>query len=633
MSETYSVKMRASSDGRHVSGAEKIVPVGSVSKVASRLVERALSHERGTPDFINVKIESLSSDILRLKALPVMTHVVATPAEGRALAARLLAEAGIANADEIMVRFSETHSLRGAMLLDADTLERLEPDQSRGVRATYMDDAAALAKGTAGVKNHYAEAIVLATKVQNAPNIIAEICVSDDPDYVTGYVATRELGYRRITVFKEKGDPNGGRIFLYRGPRDGVAKTIEFLDKTPVLVDDVPTLSCAANAPRRFDGLADALDARQAAGLSRRCRTLEGPTGPTAIVDGRELVVFASNDYLDLARDPRVVKAAADAANEFGAGSGGARLTTGTQPPHVRLESALAKFKGSEAVLLYGTGYMANVGAISALVGKGDVVLSDELNHASIIDGCRLSGADVLVYRHGDMEDLDRKLGACREHRRRLAVSDGVFSMDGDILDLPRFLEVTRRHDVFSMVDEAHATGVVGCTGRGLAEQFGCELPDVLMGTLSKALGSEGGFVCGSKLLVEYLRNMSRPFIFSTAPGAPAMAAALAALEVLVAEPGRVAKLRENIALFVSELARHGVSVRGETAIVPVVVGDEKKALAASAALEELGFLVPAIRYPTVARGAARLRVALMSAHTPEQLRAAASSLAKILKS
>ena len=628
MSETYSVKMRASSDGHHVSGAEKIVSVASVSKVASRLVERALSHERGTPDFINVKIESLPADILRLKALPVKTHVVATPAEGRALAARLLAEAGIANADEIMARFSETHSLRGAMLLDADTLERLEPDQSRGVRATYMDDAAALAKGTAGVKNHYAEAIVLATKVQNAPNIIAEICVSDDPDYVTGYVATRELGYRRITVLKEKGDPNGGRIFLYRGSRDEVAKTIEFLERTPVLVDDVPTLSSAANAPRRFDALADALDAREAAGLSRMCRTLEGPTGPTAVVDGRELVVFASNDYLDLARDPRVVKAAADAANEFGAGAGGARLTTGTQPPHVRLESALAKFKGTEAALLYGTGYMANVGAISALVGKGDAVLSDELNHASIIDGCRLSGADVLVYRHGDMEDLDRKLGACREHRRRLIVSDGVFSMDGDILDLPRFLEVTRRHDAFSMVDEAHATGVVGRTGRGLAEHFGCDLPDVLMGTLSKALGSEGGFVCGSKLLVEYLRNMSRPFIFSTAPGAPAMAAALAALEVLVVEPERVAKLRENVALFVSELAHHGIAVRGETAIVPIVVGDEKRALAASAVLEELGFLVPPIRYPTVARGAARLRVALMSAHTPEQLRSAAAAIA-----
>ena len=460
MSEAYSVKMRASSGGNHVSGAEKIVSASSVSKVASRLVERALSHERGTPDFINVKVEALPEGILRLKALPVKTHVVATPAEGRALAARLLADAGISRIDEIMARFSETHSLRGAMLLDADTLERLEPDKSRGVRATYMDDAASIARGTAGVKNHYAEAIVLATKVQNAPGIVAEICVSDDPDYVTGYVATRELGYRRITVLKEKGDPNGGRIFLYRGPRDGVAKTIEF-------------------------------ESRRAAGLWRECRTLEGPTGPTAIVGGRELVVFASNDYLDLARDPRVVKAAADAANEFGAGSGGSRLTTGTQPVHLRLEDALAKFKGSESALLYGTGYMANVGAISSLVGKGDAVLSDELNHASIIDGCRLSGADVLVYRHGDMEDLDRKLGACREHRRRLAVSDGVFSMDGDILDLPRFLEVTRRHDALSMVDEAHATGVVGCTGRGLSEHFGCDLPDILRLAASRGISAK----------------------------------------------------------------------------------------------------------------------------------------------
>ena len=631
MSEAYSVKMRASSGGNHVSGAEKIVSASSVSKVASRLVERALSHERGTPDFINVKIESLPADILRLKSLPVKTHVVTTPAEGRALAARLLSEAGIANVDKIMARFSETHSLRGAMLLDADTLERLEPDKSRGVRATYMDDAASIAKGTAGVKNHYAEAIVLATKVQNAPGIVAEICVSDDPDYVTGYVATRELGYRRITVLKEKGDPNGGRIFLYRGPRDGVAETIEFLEKTPVLVEDVPTISFAANAPRRFEGLAAELESRRAAGLWRECRMLEGPTGPTAIVGGRELVVFASNDYLDLARDPRVVKAAAGAANEFGAGSGGSRLTTGTQPVHVRLEDALAKFKGSESALLYGTGYMANVGAISSLVGKGDAVLSDELNHASIIDGCRLSGADVLVYRHGDMEDLDRKLGACREHRRRLAVSDGVFSMDGDILDLPRFLEVTRRHDALSMVDEAHATGVVGRTGRGLSEHFGCDLPDILMGTLSKALGSEGGFVCGSRLLVEYLRNISRPFIFSTAPGAPAMAAALAALGILEAEPERVAKLRENVVLFVAELARRGISVRGETAIVPIVVGDEKRALAAGAELEKGGFLIPAIRYPTVAHGAARLRVAIMSAHTPGQICAAAAAIAGIL--
>ena len=628
----YSVKMRAARAGVHTSGAEKIVPGASVPRVAALLAERALAHPKGLPDFLNVKVEAQPEDVLRLKSLPVTTHVTKTAAEGRALAAKLLGGAGVARIDEIMARFSESHALRGAMLLDADTLERLEPDPARGVRATYMDDAASLEKGTASGKNHYAEAIVLATKVQNAPGIVAEICVSDDPDYVTGYVATRELGYRRITVIKEKGDPNGGRIFLYRGPREGVAETVRFLEKTPVIVTDVPVLACENAVTRRFDGLGAELAAREAAGLSRRCRTLESPTGPVARVNGRELVVLASNDYLDLARDPRVVAAAAEAAREWGAGSGGARLTTGTQPPHVRLERALADFKGCEGAIVYGTGYMANVGAITALVGKGDAVLSDELNHASIIEGCRLSGADVFVYRHGDMDDLDRKLSLCREHRRRLAVSDGVFSMDGDILDLPRFIEVTRRHDAFSMVDEAHATGVVGPTGRGLVERFGCERPDILMGTLSKALGSEGGFVCGSRLLVDYLRNLSRPFVFSTAPGAPAMAAALAALEVLVAEPERVARLRENVALFVSELSRRGVSARGGTPIVPIVVGNERKALDASTALEARGFLVPAIRYPTVARGAARLRVAIMSAHTPAQLRAAAAAVADSLR-
>ena len=243
----------------------------------------------------------------------------------------------------------------------------------------------------------------------------------------------------------------------------------------------------------------------------------------------------------------------------------------------------------------------------------------------------RRDHSKLLVYRHGDLDDLARKLALCRSRRRRLAVSDGVFSMDGDILDLPRFLEVCERHDAFSMVDEAHAIGVVGETGRGLSERFGCGSPDVTVGTLSKALGSEGGFVCGSRLLVDYLRNKSRSFIFSTAPGAPSAAAALAALRVLESEPWRVARLRENVALLVSELRRLGVDAKSDSAIVPIVVGDEKRALAASAALEERGFLVPAIRYPTVARGAARLRVAVMSAHAESQLRAAAEAIASCI--
>ena len=625
----YSVKMRAERGGRHTSGAEKIVPAKSVPAVAALLAERALVHPNGEPDFVNLKIESQLSNILRLKALPVTTHATKTPEEGLSLAAHLLSGEGITRIDEIVSLFPATHSMRGAMLLDADTLERLEPDKERGVRATYMDDVSSLAKGTARGKNHYAEAIVLATKVQNAPGIAGEICISDDPDYVTGYVATRNLGYRRITVIKKKGDPRGGRIFLYRGRREDVGKTIDFLEKTPVLVEDVPVLAKAGEA-QRFSSLAADLDAREAQGLSRRCRTLASPTGPAAVVEGRELVVLSSNDYLDLARDERVTSAASKAAGEWGAGSGGARLTTGTQPPHIQLELDLARFKGTESAIVYASGYMANVGAITALVGRGDAVLSDELNHASIIDACRLSGADIFVYRHNDMDDLDRKLSLCREHRRRLAVSDGVFSMDGDILDLPRFLEVTRRHDSFSMVDEAHATGVVGKTGRGLAEHFGCGHPDISMGTLSKALGSQGGFVCGSRLLVDYLRNVSRPFIFSTSPGAPAVVAATTALSVLEAEPERVERLRENARYFLSELSKRGISAASESAIIPILVGDERCAMAASKALEERGFLVPAIRYPTVAKGTARLRVAVMSAHTHAQLSEAAAAIAEV---
>ena len=625
----YSVKMRASEAGRHVSGAEKIVPAEAAPQTAAALVARALAHERGEPDFVNIKVER-PGEVIRLPALPVATNVTRTAAEGRRRAAELLAGAGIARSDEILAKFAESHGLRGAMLLDADTLERLEPDPARGVRATYMDDAESLLKGTASGKNHYAEAIVLATKVQYAPGIVGEICVSDDPGYVTGYVATRAIGYQRITVIKEKGDPNGGRIFLYRGPREQVAETIRFLEHTAVLVENVPALAAPA-AERRFDGLAADLAAIAAAGLARSCRTLDGPTGPEADLAGRRVAVLSSNDYLDLARDPRVTAAAADAARRWGAGSGGSRLTTGTQPPHVRLEAHLAAFKGAAAAILFGTGYMANVGTIAALVRKGDVVLSDALNHASIIDGCRLSGADVVVYRHNDMDDLARRLAFCREHRRRLVVSDAVFSMDGDILDLPRFLAVCRRHDAFSMIDEAHATGVLGATGRGLAEHWGCAHADITVGTLSKALGSEGGFVCGAAELVDYLRNTARPFIFSTAPGAAAAAAADAALAVLEAEPGRVAELRRKTAFFTAALAARGIAVKTESAIVPIPVGDARRAVAASVRLLERGFLIPAIRYPTVAKGAARLRAAVMASHTEDTLARAAEAIAGAL--
>jgi len=342
-------------------------------------------------------------------------------------------------------------------------------------------------------------------------------------------------------------------------------------------------------------------------------------------------VVLSSNDYLDLANSPAVVSAAAEAAVQWGAGSGGSRLTTGTQPPHVALEKHLARFKGTESALVFPTGYMANVGVISALARKGDVVLSDALNHASIIDGCRLSGADVVVYAHNNLADLERKLSSCRGYRRRVAVADAVFSMDGDLLDLPRFLDICNRHDAFSVIDEAHATGVVGETGHGLSEHFGCPHPDVMVGTLSKALGSTGGFVCASCEMIEHFVNAARSFIFSTAPGAPAMAAADAALTMLETEPGRVAALRENVRFFLTELARHGIEAKTESAITPIHIGDERRALHAAEELLKRGFLIPAIRYPTVPHGAARLRVAMMSTHTKGDLSRAARAIAGVV--
>ncbi|MCQ2367969.1 MAG: 6-carboxyhexanoate--CoA ligase [Kiritimatiellae bacterium] len=584
----FSLKMRASEGLSHVSGAERIVEESEVSTVAKAMVERALNHSKGKPDFINVKVEAVNAP-RKLSALKVTTNEAKSPEEGWRIAADLLKSDGVEHIDKLLELFKSTYSMRGAMLVDADTLQRLEPDPMRGIRATYMDresqgQGVGVERGV-GVKDHYLEAIVLATKVANAPGIIAEICMSDDPDYVTGYVASKRLGYQRITSLKEKGDGAGGRIFLYRGPREEVAKTIEFLEKTPVLVTDVVGLG------ERVEGsvsLEDELRAIKDAGLWRETKVFEN------VVD------LGSNDYLGLANDPRLKAAAIKAIEEEGAGAGAARLLTGTKRAHVRLEEHLARFKGTEAAITFATGYMANVGTISALVKPGDAVFSDELNHASIIDGCRLSKADIFVYRHNDMNDLKAKIKAAGPRRRKLAVSDAVFSMDGDVLDLPRFLEVCREGGAMSMIDEAHSTGVLGATGRGICEHFGSAHPDVMLGTLSKALGSEGGYVAGSKVLVDYLRNKARSFIFSTAYNPGSAAASDMALTILEEHPELVERLHEHMRRF-----------NAQSAIVPIIIGDEARAMAKSKELLERGYYIPAIRYPTVAKGAARLRLSL----------------------
>lgn len=380
--------------------------------------------------------------------------------------------------------------------------------------------------------------------------------------------------------------------------------------------------------------LDDGMTAIRQQGLLRQPLTMTTAPGSHASCDGRDVIMLASNNYLGLANDARVCAAARDAIAHFGAGTGGSRLTTGTLELHLALEEALARFKHTEAALLFNTGYMANVGIITALCGQGDVIFSDALNHASIIDGCRQSRADIVVYAHDDMGDLEEKIlqrKAAGGWRRGLVVSDSVFSMDGDIANVPELARLAHAHDLPLMLDEAHATGVIGQTGRGSEEYFALEhapaqmRPDIVMGTLSKALGSEGGFVCGPKRLIEWLQNTSRSFIFSTALPVACVAAALKALEILTEEPYRVARLQRNIALFCRLLNEGGICASSPTAIVPVIVGDENQAVHAAQTLLGKGCFVSAIRYPSVARGSARLRFALCSEHDEEDLAKAAA--------
>ena len=621
--ELFSIKMRASQQGAHLSGAERIVAENRVAATAGELVSRAMAHPKGQPDFVNVKIESAGQP-QTLQALPVTTREANTPEAGWAMVKQLLEEVGVQRAEEIIGMFNLTYPMRGAMLLDADTLERLEPDQERGVRATYMDAIESIAPHTTPRKNHFAEALVLATKVVNAPGIVGEICVSDDPDYTTGYVATKESGYVRITPLKRSGEQIGGRIFLYRGPKERIAETLDFLQCRRVLVCGVPPNPPQQTEQVHADPLAqlsEELDEIRRSGLWRSVR-----------VNPPRLLSFADNDYLGLAGDPRLKAAAMAAVSEFGVGAGASRLVTGTKPPHLRLERHLASFKGTEDAVVWATGYMANVGTITSLVGKGDAVFSDELNHASIVDGCRLSRAEVFIYRHNDMDDLAAKIAQAGPRRRRLAVTDAVFSMDGDWVNLPEFLELCRANGVISMIDEAHSTGVMGATGRGLCEHFGCGHPDILMGTLSKALGCEGGYVCATRQVSDYLKNRSRTFIFSTAPCPAVAAAADCALTVLEETPGLAATVRQKAAAFAALLSERGINAPSGSAIIPVMVGGEKRAIAVAQALEQRGFLVPAIRYPTVARGQARLRVAVSARMETKDLEALADAIAEVLR-
>jgi len=375
---------------------------------------------------------------------------------------------------------------------------------------------------------------------------------------------------------------------------------------------------------------AEALAAIHARGTHRRMRVLDGAQAPRMIVDGREVLLFAGSNYLDLAHHPEVVEAAARAARDIGCAAGGSRLISGNLALHEALEEDLAKFFQTETALAFSTGYAANLGVIPALVGKGDAVVSDALSHASIVDGCRLSRAAVRVFPHGDTEALDHVLEiASRDHRRVLLAIDGVYSMDGDVAPVAEMVALAERHRAMVLLDDAHGTGTLGAQGRGSAEWCGVTSGiDVLLGALGKGLGSFGAFVVGSRALRELLVNVARSFIFTCALAPPQVAAARAALGIARREPWRRERLQANAARLRQRLAARGVDTRPSTThIVPVRIGENGAAMAVCERLLERGFYAQGIRHPSVPEGTARLRLTPMASHGEDEIDALAEAV------
>jgi glycine C-acetyltransferase/8-amino-7-oxononanoate synthase len=366
------------------------------------------------------------------------------------------------------------------------------------------------------------------------------------------------------------------------------------------------------------------------AGLERKLRTIDGPQGPRVILGGTEVLLLCSNNYLGLADHPRVRQAAAEAADRFGAGSGASRLISGDMTLHGRLEERLAEFHGAESALLFGSGYLANLGIVSALAREGEVVFSDELNHASIIDGCRLARAKTFVYRHRDIEHLEWGIERA-EGRGSLVVTDGVFSMDGDVAPLVDLYEVSRRSRIRLMVDDAHGVGTLGPGGRGSVAAAGLAgKADVVVGTLGKALGSYGAYACVSAELRALLLNTARTFIFSTSLPPPALGAALASLALLCSRPGATEQLRRNAGALRESLASYGLDTgASRTQIVPVIVGDARRAVALCERCLDGGVFAQAIRPPTVPEGTSRLRLSVMANHRVDELRSAAQVIGR----
>jgi glycine C-acetyltransferase len=373
----------------------------------------------------------------------------------------------------------------------------------------------------------------------------------------------------------------------------------------------------------KTDWIQQELDTLKSQGLYNNIRTIGSPQGAWLTVDGKKVLNFCSNNYLGLANHPSLVAAAKKATDEMGVGPAAVRSIAGTMTLHVELEKRLAQFKGAEATITFQSGFTANLATVPALVGKEDVIFSDRLNHASIIDGCRLSGAKIIAYEHNDVKSLEEQIQAnLKDFRRALIITDGVFSMDGDIAPLPDIYEVAKKYNILLMVDDAHGEGVLGKGGRGIVDHFGLHgKVDVEVGTFSKAFGVVGGVVAGKAVIIEWLRQRGRPFLFSSAMTVPDTAACLAAVDLLEDSTQLVDKLWDNAKYFKSEMKRLGFNTGvSETPITPVMLGEAPLAQQFSRELFEAGVFAMSIGYPTVPQGKARIRVMISAAHSRDDL-------------
>ncbi len=389
-------------------------------------------------------------------------------------------------------------------------------------------------------------------------------------------------------------------------------------------------------ANRKFvEELEQEIEELKRTGFYVNIRTVQSPVDAWMIVNGKRVLNLTSNNYLGFANEPRLKEAAKKALEEYGIGPAAVRTISGTMSLHLILENALAEFKKAEAVISYQSGFKSNLSVIPAIVGRGDVIFSDELNHASIIDGCRLSRAEIIRYAHADVDDLKKKLSENRhKYRRALVVTDGVFSMDGDIAPLPDIVKVAKEYDAIVMVDDAHGEGVLGKGGRGIVDHFSLHGEvDIEIGTMSKAFGVVGGYAASSSVVVEYLRQKSRPFLFSSAMTVPDVAACLEAVRILQESEDRVKKLWENANYFKEKMREAGFNTwKSQTPITPIVIGDEKTTQEFSKRLFDEGIFVQAIVYPTVPKGTARMRVMISAIHTKDDLDFAVDKFIKVGK-